>query len=50
MTINGWLQIALYCALLVLMTRPIGGFMARVFAGERTLLSPALRRYEPPEA
>ncbi len=42
MTINGWLQIAIYCVLLMLLTRPIGAYMTRVFNGERTLLSPVL--------
>src|SRR5208337_4645340 len=46
MTVNGWLQVALYCVLLVLLTKPLGGYMTRVFAGERTLLSPALRPLE----
>src|SRR6202167_1664964 len=46
MTVNGWLQIALYCVLLVLITKPIGGYMTRVFAGERTLFSPVLRPLE----
>jgi potassium-transporting ATPase potassium-binding subunit len=46
MTMNGWIQIALYCALLILMTKPIGGYMTRVFSGERTLLSPVLRPLE----
>lgn len=46
MTINGWLQIALYCVLLLLITRPIGGYMTRVFNGERTTLSPVLRPLE----
>jgi K+-transporting ATPase ATPase A chain len=46
MTFNGWLQIALYCVLLILITRPIGGYMTRVFNGERTLLSPVLRPLE----
>src|SRR5271167_1980329 len=46
MTFNGWLQIALYCVLLVLVTRPLGGYMTRVFNGERTLLSPVLRPLE----
>ena len=46
MTVNGWLQIALFCVLLLLITRPIGGYMARVFSGERTLLSPVLRPLE----
>ena len=42
MTFNGWLQIALYCVLLVLITKPIGGYMTRVFNGDRTFLSPVL--------
>jgi potassium-transporting ATPase potassium-binding subunit len=46
MTVNGWLQIALFCVLLLLITRPIGGYMARVFSGESTLLSPVLRPLE----
>ncbi len=46
MTVNGWLQIALYCALLILLTKPLGGYMTRVFAGERTPLSPVLRPVE----
>jgi K+-transporting ATPase ATPase A chain len=46
MTVNGWLQIALYCVLLILITKPLGGYMTRVFAGEHTLLSPVLRPLE----
>ena len=46
MTINGWIQIALYCALLIAITRPLGGYITRVFNGERTLLSPLLRPLE----
>ena len=46
MTVNGWLQVALYCVLLVLLTKPLGGYMTRVFSGERTLLSPVLRPLE----
>jgi K+-transporting ATPase ATPase A chain len=46
MTINGWAQIALYCVIIVALTRPLGGYMTRVFAGERTLLSPLLRPVE----
>ncbi len=42
MTINGWLQIALFIGLVVALTRPAGGYMTRVFNGERTLLSPLL--------
>src|ERR1700727_1301584 len=46
MTFNGWLQIALYAVLVVLLTQPMGGYMTRVFAGERTLLRPVLRPLE----
>ncbi len=38
MTLNGWIQILVYFAVLTALTRPMGGFMYRVFAGERTLL------------
>ena len=46
MTVNGWMQIALYCVLLTLLVKPLGGYMTRVFAGERTPLSPLLRPLE----
>jgi potassium-transporting ATPase potassium-binding subunit len=46
MTVNGWLQVALYCVLLMLLTKPLGGYMTRVFSGERTPLSPILRPLE----
>nr|WP_294504904.1 potassium-transporting ATPase subunit KdpA [uncultured Rhodopila sp.] len=46
MTINGWLQIALYCVLLVLITAPLGAYMTRVFAGQRTPLSLVIRPIE----
>jgi potassium-transporting ATPase potassium-binding subunit len=46
MTVNGWLQVAFYCVLLTLLTKPLGGYMTRVFAGERTPLSPVLRPLE----
>lgn len=42
MTILGWVQIALFVALVVLVARPLGGYLARVVEGERTLLSPVL--------
>ena len=34
MTTNALLQIALYCALLVALVKPLGGYMARVYQGE----------------
>lgn len=40
------LQILVFGALLVLLTRPLGAYMARVFAGERTPLDPILRPIE----
>jgi K+-transporting ATPase ATPase A chain len=46
MTINGWIQILLYCMVIIAITAPFGGYMTRVFAGERTLLSPVLRPVE----
>src|SRR5712691_1804843 len=46
MTITGWVQIALFSVIVILITRPFGGYMTRVFAGERTFLSPVLRPVE----
>jgi potassium-transporting ATPase potassium-binding subunit len=46
MTFNGWIQIALYCAIAIALVKPVGGFMTRVFAGERTWLTPVLRPVE----
>jgi potassium-transporting ATPase potassium-binding subunit len=46
MTITGWVQIALFSVIIILITRPLGGYMTRVFAGERTFLSPVLRPVE----
>jgi K+-transporting ATPase ATPase A chain len=46
MTINGWIQIALFAAIILLISAPLGGYMTRVFTGERTLLSPLLRPVE----
>jgi K+-transporting ATPase ATPase A chain len=46
MTINGWLQIFVFLALIFAITKPLGVFMARVFSGERTFLHPVLRPIE----
>jgi potassium-transporting ATPase potassium-binding subunit len=46
MTIIGWIQILLYCAIIIAITPILGGYMTRVFNGERTLLSPILRPVE----
>ena len=42
MTFNGFLQIAIYLIALVLLTKPLGSYMARVYQGERTLLTRVL--------
>ena len=42
MSIVGWLQIAVFAATIGLLTRPLGGYLARVYGGERTLLRPLL--------
>lgn len=46
MTLIGWAQILLFCAIIVALTPVVGGYMTRVFAGERTFLSPVLRPIE----
>ena len=46
MTINGWVQIALFCVLLALLVKPLGGYMTKVFNGESTFLRPILRPIE----
>ena len=46
MTATGWIQIALYCAVIIALTKPLGGYMTRVFTGERVVLSPVLRPIE----
>jgi potassium-transporting ATPase potassium-binding subunit len=46
MTGNGWIQIAIFSVIVIAVTRPLGGYMTRVFAGERTFLWPVLRPVE----
>jgi potassium-transporting ATPase potassium-binding subunit len=46
MTLNGWLQILFFFALILAVTKPLGIFMARVFNRERTFLDPVLRPVE----
>ncbi len=46
MTILGWLQILSFCGIIVLLVRPLGGYMTRVFNGESTWLQPVLRPIE----
>ena len=46
MTLNGWLQIAVFLGLIFAVTKPLGVFMTRVFNRERTFLDPVLRPIE----
>ena len=46
MTIIGWVQILVYCTIVVALVVPLGAYMTRVFNGERTFLSPILRPVE----
>ncbi|WEK51669.1 MAG: potassium-transporting ATPase subunit KdpA [Candidatus Kaistia colombiensis] len=39
MTVNGWIQILLFCGIIIALVKPLGGYMTRVFNGERTILS-----------
>ena len=46
MTLNGWIQIAIYFIVLTALVVPLGRYMAQVFEGERTLLTPVLGPFE----
>jgi len=46
MTANGWFQILLFLFIVLLVTKPLGIFMARVFSKERTFMDPVLRPIE----
>ncbi|HEY9453158.1 MAG TPA: potassium-transporting ATPase subunit KdpA [Bradyrhizobium sp.] len=46
MTVIGWIQILLFCAIVVALVKPLGWYMTRVFNGEFTFLSPVLRPVE----
>ncbi len=46
MTFNGWLQIVFFLVLILLVTKPLGLFMAQVFNREHTFLDPVLTPVE----
>jgi K+-transporting ATPase ATPase A chain len=46
MTTIGWLQIVLFAAIVGLITGPLGGYLLRVYAGERTFLQLLIRPVE----
>jgi K+-transporting ATPase ATPase A chain len=46
MTLIGWIQILIFCAIVIALVQPLGWYLTRVFSGEWTLLSPVLRPVE----
>jgi K+-transporting ATPase ATPase A chain len=46
MTINGWLQIAVFCAALIILSPFLGRYMAKVYSGDRVFLTPVLGGFE----
>ena len=46
MSVNGWLQFAIYSVILLATVRPVGKYLTRVLEGERTWLDPVLRPFE----
>src|SRR5271167_298241 len=46
MTVNGWLQILVFCAVLIAIAPLLGGYMAKVYTGQRVFLTALLSRPE----
>jgi K+-transporting ATPase ATPase A chain len=46
MTTNGWMQIVVFLALILAITKPLGVYMAKVFSRERTFPDPVVRPIE----
>jgi K+-transporting ATPase ATPase A chain len=46
MSANGWIQIGLFCLAIIVCVKPLGLYMAKLFEGERTFLSPYLAPVE----
>ena len=46
MSVNGWLQFAIYSVVLLATVRPVGIYLTRVLEGERTWFDPVLRPFE----
>ena len=46
MDFAGWIQLALIVAGFLLITKPLGVYMAKVFSRERTFLDPVVRPIE----
>src|SRR6478752_5001678 len=43
---QGWLQLAVFVAILIALTRPLGAYMAHVFRNERVFLTPVIAPIE----
>src|ERR1700722_13180965 len=46
MTVNGWLQILAFCAVLIALSPILGRYMAKVYTGEHVFLTPVFRPIE----
>ena len=46
--VQGWLQIAIFVAVLIALVKPVGIYMARVFTGQRVFLQPRRRASRAP--
>ena len=46
MNIYSWIQVIFYLAALILLAKPLGSFMAKVYQGERTFLDPVMHPIE----
>ena len=46
MSTFNWLQPVVYLVVLLLLAKPLGAYMARVYSGERTFLHPVLAPVE----
>jgi K+-transporting ATPase ATPase A chain len=46
MSLAGWTQIVVFCAIVIALAKPLGRYMTRVLEGERTFLSPILTPVE----
>jgi|GEM_PF-2414080 len=44
MTASGWFQVAFYLVVLLVLAKPLGSFMARVYQGEPTVLGVSYAR------
>ena len=46
MRVTDWLVLIVFFVILAALIVPVGGFMAKVYSGERTVLSPSSIQFE----